>query len=434
MSIVYGILGFGHRTGVSLLKYLKGGEIYIFDGGNREKIKELVDQNKSPQQKVHIYQDKVEFFHEKIDLLLVSPGIPAIHPLIEEAKAKRIKIQTEIDFSFERLKCPVIGITGSLGKSTMAKLSHELLLEKYKKVFLGGNYGTALVQALDKNFDIAVVEVSSFQLEESYLFHPKVSIFLNLYENHLDRHLTMDAYLQAKVRIFQNQTQDDHAIVSLDQPELHKYSHRVPTKTFSTKGNKSADIYTNGEDIVLNGKKITINCYHHPKQQVLALLLLADVFEISNESVENVLQNYQQLEHRQERIEHGDIVFINDSKSTTPDSTLFAISQFCQPIHLILCGQNKGISLDEFAHRIKKHTNIVSITVFGEVSEDLTSQLTHPNLVTVKNLEEAMSQIMRVIKSGDVVLFSPGFASFDQYKNMAARGDHFKELVASLSV
>ncbi|MEZ4819349.1 MAG: UDP-N-acetylmuramoyl-L-alanine--D-glutamate ligase [Bdellovibrionota bacterium] len=391
MSKKYGILGFGLRTGLGLLQYLQDADIDIFDGGDLQAIQTLVTTYKKPGQHVQVFADDVACLKKNIGTLLISPGVPAEHPIIAQAHAWGITVQTEIDFSFDRLQCPVLAITGSLGKSTMAKMSFDLLCMRYKNVFLGGNYGTALVQALGKGCDHAVVEVSSFQLQQSTSFHPKVAVFLNLYANHLDRHGSMDHYLYAKQRIFQNQSKDDYAIVSADQPELIPLGCEAKILTFSTQADQRADAYVKDESIYLFGREITLDFHGHPKQQVLALLLLACIYKIDIQKVKEVLAHFVQLEHRQEKIVKGDNVFVNDSKSTTPDATLFALTQFQAPVHLMMGGKGKGLDLQDFAQRLQQYENIVSITVFGEMAPTLGKVLSHPNLVQVKNLDQAFT-------------------------------------------
>ncbi|MCB0273006.1 MAG: UDP-N-acetylmuramoyl-L-alanine--D-glutamate ligase [Bdellovibrionales bacterium] len=429
-----GILGFGEKTGVSLLKKIHAKEFHIFDRADSKKINDLVSQSSKLNQQVTVYSDDPSLMPSKLDILFISPGVPFDHPLIVQAKKHNIKVQTEIDFACENLKIPMIGITGSLGKSTMAKLCHDLLQRKYNHVFLGGNYGTTLVEAVDQDFDIAVVEISSFQLRESFLFSPYIAILLNLYDNHLDRHKTFKDYQDSKLKIFQNLSDKDVALINFDQKNLMPTPNLARTLTFSEKGSTNADAYYKDGNFYVFGRKISVETFGLPKAQLLALLLIAHIENISIQDFQATLSSYQRLPHRNQIVRHEPYIFVNDSKSTTPDATLFAISQYSQPVHLIMCGQNKGISIDSFVQKIHEIPNIMSITVFGEMGTELFQKISHPNIVLTKSLEFALVEIFRTIKRNDVVLFSPGFASFDQYKNMEERGNHFTRLVKSLEI
>jgi len=212
----YGILGFGQLTGVALLRYLKNQNITItiYDAAPLGEVQKRIGADLPPG--VDLRSDQLSEWDSDVDLLLLSPGVPMNHPIVLRALADGVSVQSELEFASSKLKCPMIAITGSMGKSTVSKMIYDLMLHKYNRVFLGGNYGVPLIEAVGKGYDLAVVEVSSFQLEQSTTFHPQVALLLNIFENHLDRHHTFENYQQAKLKIFERQSPRNHALI-LDQ-------------------------------------------------------------------------------------------------------------------------------------------------------------------------------------------------------------------------
>ena len=409
----YGILGFGQLTGVALLRYLKNQNITItiYDAAPLGEVQKRIGTDLPPG--VDLRSDQLSEWGSDVDLLLLSPGVPMNHPIVLRALADGVSVQSELEFASSKLKCPMIAITGSMGKSTVSKMIYDLMLHKYNRVFLGGNYGVPLIEAVGKGYDLAVVEVSSFQLEQSTTFHPQVALLLNIFDNHLDRHHTFENYQHAKLKIFAHQSPRNHALI-LDQLV------------------GKLDIKTKSKITKISPKSAGHHGSQHVPEHVAFLSGMADVFGLKQVHIEHVLDRFDALEHRREVFEVNGWNLMNDSKSTTPDATRFALKSLAQNLHLILGGRNKDISIKAFARDLSQMTQIQSIALIGDMGPVLRGELTHANVMMSMTLKQALLDIKAVAVKGEVILLSPGFASFDQYENMAARGRAFKKLARDI--
>lgn len=374
--------------------------------------------------------DQITSWDDRIQTLIVSPGVALDHPLIQHANANNVHCISELDAAYAHLDLPLVAVTGSLGKSTLCKLIFELLSSSNKKVFLGGNYGTPLIEATRDAYDLAVVEVSSFQLAHSCVFSPHVGVFLNFSPNHLNWHKTLDAYFDAKKSLFARQTPQDVAVLNFDHPDIRNI--KPASNVMSFGHDQGLDALIKDGVFYLQGEATPIVSTNVPSEQVMVLLLLCAYFDLSLQTLQKVLDDFEPLPHRQEHFVHGGVTYINDSKSTTPDATLFAIENTNQPLHLILCGEDKDTDLVCFSSELATNKHIQSITLFGDIAHTLASMIDRKNVTVVDDMKSALQHVHSINEKKHVVLFSPGFASFDQYANMQVRGEAFKSLVQTL--
>ncbi len=443
MSKTILLVGFTKRTSFSVAKAV--GQNYKFlisDIIRSQEQESLINElNNSGIETVNLLgnQSKEILDEYNIDLIIVSPGVPLNIPLLEYAREKNIEIIGDIEFFYRFFPSNVyVGITGTDGKTTTTTLIYELIKTE-KKTHLGGNIGVPIFEFYNeiKKDDIVVVEISSFQLEAIDTFKPHVGLFLNLFEDHLDRYSSMEEYLKAKKRIFKNQTDQDYAIVNLDSPYYEKIVDGVKSKilTFST-NREDADIYfkenaifynkssfINRDEILLKGMHNVENC--------MAAILAAKIIGISDETIKKVIRSFKGVEHRIEFVRNIDGVdYYNDSKSTTVNALEKALLSFDKPIILIAGGKDKGLDFTKI--KSLAQSKLKALILIGEAKEKINRELGFSNTLYSDSLESAVNIAKGLSKVGDVVLLSPGCASFDMFKNYEERGRTFKEIINKL--
>lgn len=376
------------------------------------------------------------------DIIVISPGVPLTINILKKAADKAIPIISEIEFAYRHEQGRVIAVTGSNGKSTTATLIAKILSDAGIKTFLAGNIGNPYSTIAMKTTpeSITVLELSSFQLEAMDSFHPYISVLLNLSPDHLDRYKSTDEYYRAKFHIFDNQLHNDFAVLWADQPDVSSLSERIAPQTlwFSsiTEVDNGADIrdgyISRGGEAVLPAKELGIPGPHN-LSNALAATAATIPLNIDINSLAHTLQEFAGIEHRLERFaENNGILFVNDSKATNPDALRWALASFNRPIVLIAGGYDKGA---DFGKLRKLFSEKVRTAVFtGATAERMAQQLGETTIfsVVVKDFEKAVQRAVSMAKDGDVVMLSPGCASFDQFKNFEHRGRVFKEIVKSL--
>ncbi len=351
------------------------------------------------------------------DLVVLSPGVPA-RSLEQFMKAlPPEKIIAELELASRFINAPIIAITGSNGKTTTTTLIGELLKGAGKSVFVGGNIGTPLCEyVLDMEpADVVVLEVSSFQLQNCQHFHPHVALFLNIAPNHLDYHEDMDEYLDAKLRIFAMQQEDDVAV-------LHESLRPVlADRTFT----RAETIwYSAAEDFDaphLPGE--------HNRGNVQAAWLAVKQFGVSPLNAKAVLAEFRPLENRLELLgETGGVAFVNDSKATTLEAVAAAVRSFNErPVRLLMGGKYKGGDVSKLAKSMEG--KVAQVALYGASREIFEAPLKQYFPVTWdETMELAAHRLFGQAASGDVILLSPGTSSFDQYPNYKARGEDFRRI------
>ncbi|MFI5058086.1 MAG: UDP-N-acetylmuramoyl-L-alanine--D-glutamate ligase [Candidatus Acidiferrales bacterium] len=378
------------------------------------------------------------------DLIIPSPGVPADAPLLQVAREKGITIWSEIELAYRFLKGSLIGITGSNGKTTTTSLVDHILKNAGFSTILAGNIGTPLIGRVDASRDdtVTVLELSSFQLELIETFRPNIGIFLNLTPDHLDRHRTMEAYGAAKARIFENQTEEDAAVLNADDPATTPYAPTRPRlHWFSRKQRVAQGACVRGEEIVFRRdgveevvlKRIDIPLAGaHNLENVLAAVAAARIAGAETGAIAKGVRSFAGVEHRLEFVaEIGGVRYYNDSKATNVDATLKALDAFPGRILVILGGKDKGSDYILLQKPLREKA-ILALLV-GAAAEKIEKQIAGSVAIErAGNIKRAVEIASHAARPGDVVLLAPACASFDQFQNYEHRGRVFKELVRQL--
>jgi UDP-N-acetylmuramoylalanine--D-glutamate ligase len=378
------------------------------------------------------------------DLIVPSPGVPADAPLLEAARGKGISIWSEIELAYRFLKGRLIGITGSNGKTTTSSLVDHILKNAGFSTILAGNIGTPLIGSVDASRDdtATVVELSSFQLELIETFRPNISIFLNLTPDHLDRHHTLEAYGSAKARIFENQTEEDAAVLNADDPASTPFAPARPRMYwFSRKQRVAQGAYLRGEEIVFRRDGVEEFVMKrgdiplagaHNLENVLAAVVAARIAGAETGAIDKGVRRFAGVEHRLEFVaEIGGVRYYNDSKATNVDATLKALDAFPGRILVILGGKDKGSDYTVLQKPLREKA-ILALLV-GAAAEKIEKQIAGSVAIEhAGTIERAVEIASHAARPGDVVVLAPACASFDQFQNYEHRGRVFKELVRQL--
>jgi UDP-N-acetylmuramoylalanine--D-glutamate ligase len=379
------------------------------------------------------------------DAWVISPGIPLSHPLVRQAVQTGIEVLGELEVASWFCKGKIAAITGSNGKSTTTTMLGEMLKTSGIPCTVAGNIGTSFssqVEAIPES-GVAVVEVSNFQLETIRDFRPHIGIFLNLTPDHLDRHGSIESYGQVKARLFKNQDETDFALFNAEDPEVCKLmggvrGHKVP---FLAEGELDEGAYLQDGCLMLawGGHLIRLNRESemglpgpHHVANGLAAALAATLLGADSGSIIHVLQNFRGLPHRMETVRRKDgVLWVNDSKATNIDSMQCALKSYSNPIILIAGGRDKNTDFTPLRSLIEQKTK--AVIVMGEAAEKLARTWNGiAGLVRVTSLSEAVKRAEQLAEAGDVILLSPGCASFDMFENFEDRGTQFRELVQRL--
>jgi UDP-N-acetylmuramoylalanine--D-glutamate ligase len=378
------------------------------------------------------------------DLIVPSPGVPVDAPLLLAARGKGVAIWSEIELAYHFLQGTLIGITGSNGKTTTTSLVEHILKGTPLPTILAGNIGTPLISCVDgmsKN-TVTVVELSSFQLELIDKFRPNISVLLNLTPDHLDRHRTMDSYAAAKARIFENQTEEDAAILNADDPAAAPCAPTRPrTYWFSRKQRLAQGAYVRGEEIVFcnDGKEEAVMARRdvplvgeHNLENVLAAVAATRLAGADAAAVATGVRSFAGVEHRLEFVtEMAGVRYYNDSKATNVDATLKALNAFPGRILVILGGKDKGSDYTVLQKPLREKA--VLALLIGAAAEKIDKQIAGSVAIErAETLERAVDTASHAARPGDVVLLAPACASFDQFENYEHRGRVFKDLVRQL--
>jgi len=376
------------------------------------------------------------------DLMIKNPGIPYTNPLVEKAIAYGIPIWTEVELAYRLSESPFVGITGSNGKTTTTMLTGEMLKGSQKTPIVAGNIGTALcevVQEAGEN-DIIVSELSSFQLLGTERFHPKVAVFLNLFEAHLDYHGTLEAYGEAKTRITMNQTADDYLVYNADDERVIHFTRSTKAKNvpFSIK-EKVDGAYLLGDTLfykdepILKREELAMPPVLHNVANALAALAVAKTLGVDTPFIQNVLRSFTGVRHRLQFIETiAGRKFYNDSKATNILATTKALEAFKEPVILLAGGLDRGNSFDALVPYLRR---VKALIAFGETKEKIAMAAKEAGVKTIRfvnNVTEAVPCAFELSDPGDIILLSPACASWDQYRSFEERGDMFIKSVHTL--
>ena len=431
-------------TAVAHLLNSKGAKLFVSDNGNGENLKpeiaRLVEEGilyETNRHSERVYD---------CSLLVLSPGVPSNAAVVVEAQKRGIKVVSELEIGSLFCKASIVAITGSNGKTTTTTLLGRILGDAKKKHVVAGNIGTAfstVVLELAPS-DIAVLEVSSFQLDHIETFRPRVSVILNITEDHMDRYEhSMEHYAASKARIFENQTTDDVLIYDADDEWCRKEAAQAKCRTigFSLKTRQDEGAFVDKGLLVtvIDGvRSEVIPCEDisikgmHNLYNSMAATLVGQLLGVGSASIRSTLKNFKGVEHRLEFVrEVNGVRYYNDSKATNVDSVWYALQAFNQPIVLLLGGRDKGNDYSRLTDLVKDR--VKAIVAIGESAGKVEKAFQDVTTVTRANsMDGAIQNAKSLSVSGDLVLLSPACASFDWFSNYEHRGQVFKELVNRL--
>jgi UDP-N-acetylmuramoylalanine--D-glutamate ligase len=374
----------------------------------------------------------------RVDLIVLSPGVPVdIDPVIA-ARKKGIPIIGEVELAAYFLRGPIAGITGSNGKTTTTALIGHLLKESGIPAQVGGNIGTPPTAMVESSQDGQwnVLELSSFQLETIEEFKAQIGVCTNITPDHLDRHHTLPNYANAKARLFETQSADCHAVLNADDATCVSYAARTPATKHWFSRRKQCELYFDGRAILLEGRpliaaeELPIRGVHNV-ENAMAAVAAARIGGAQVERIAAGLRTFPGVEHRLEFVrERNGVKYYNDSKATNVDATEKAIDAFSGNLWIILGGKDKNS--DYTILRDKLRAKAKSVLLIGSAAPIIAEQLQGLPLVESGAIDSALQRAASQAVAGDVVLLAPACASFDQFDNFEHRGRVFKELVRSL--
>ena len=381
------------------------------------------------------------------DSIVISPGVPLTIPPVVYAKEHQIPVIGELELAYRNCKAPFVAITGTNGKTTTTTLTGELLKKTGRQVFVGGNIGVPLISYVEnlQQQDVVVAEVSSFQLETTETFCPHLALMLNLTPDHLDRHGDMAGYLAAKAKIFANQKESDYLVLNYDDEALRGLENQSKGKVifFSQQHKLEEGVYLDGTQVMLrlNGQELVI-CDaseiaikgKHNLENAMGAILLAYLSGVAPADIREVLMTFPGVEHRLEPVRTlRDVLYINDSKGTNPDSTIKALEAYDRPVVIILGGKNKGSDFTQLAQLVKQR--VKKAVVLGQAKPVIVEALEKAGFddyIEKDTFEEAVAAAASLAEAGDLVLLSPACASWDMFNSYEERGRLFKQLVLAM--
>ena len=434
---------------VSRLLLLRGYEVLACDSRNREDFKGALDEIEAQGARLCLGEKEPERLLEGISLLVVSPGIPPEHPIMARAREMGVEVVGEIEYAYRESTGMLLAVTGTNGKTTTVTLLGEIFKNAGRRTHVVGNIGTPYSGAVPdmKPGDVTVCEISSFMMETSSKFHPRVSAVLNISEDHLNRHKTMENYIALKERIFENEGAEDFVVLNWDDPvtrEMAKHT-RAKAVWFSSREMVEYGAFVQGGMIVFGGGANLKNVCavdevyipgEHNLRNALAATAMAMVSGVPAPVVRHTLRTFKGVEHRIEFVRELDgVQFINDSKGTNVDSSIQAVRAMKRPTVLILGGYDKHTDFTSLCEEIVK-CPIESVVLIGATAKQCEETLEkvgfHEWEHAGYDFELAVKRAFDRAKEGGAVLLSPSCASFDMFDDYEARGRIFKEIVGRL--
>jgi UDP-N-acetylmuramoylalanine--D-glutamate ligase len=352
-----------------------------------------------------------------VGVLVKSPGVPAEAMLVQAARTRRISVWSEVELASRLFPNPLVGVTGTNGKTTTTELLGAIFRAADRKVEVAGNVGRAICD-LDSRLDPEawiVCELSSFQLEDIDRLRLRVAVLLNIEPDHLDRHGSLESYRDAKLRIFENQLPEDAAVLPRGFGEVPGRGRRLE---FDAHDPLPAEPLIPGA---------------HNRENAAAASQAARAVGITEEAIAEALRTFPGVPHRLEPVgEVAGVRYVNDSKATNTAAARRAVASYSEPLHIVLGGRGKGESFDAFAEDLRGHTACAYL--IGETAEEIAASLVRADVrfEHCGTLEQAVSLAARNAHKGEIVLLSPACASFDQFDNFEQRGEAFRALVEEL--
>jgi UDP-N-acetylmuramoylalanine--D-glutamate ligase len=376
-----------------------------------------------------------------IDVVYASPGVPPEHELLQAASARGIQVSSLVELFFALCPAPILGVTGSAGKSTTTSLIGDMFVAAGRDVFVGGNIGRPLLGKLDQmsTSSWVVMELSSFQLE-SLRVSPHISLVTNVTPNHLDRHSSMESYWEAKGQILAHQTATDWAVLNADDAWTLRYRPRGRALFFSLEGVVDG-AYLAGDHLMLLGEPLLDVAEvplrgRHNLANVLAAMASAHAASIDRPAMQAAVRAFKGVPHRLQTVAERDgVLFVDDSIATAPERSIAALRAYDEPVVLVAGGRDKHLPMEAWADLIARR--VKHVVLLGEMSELVARalQASDPSFTAISraaSMDEAVDQAARVARTGDVVLLSPGGTSYDMYRDFEERGHDFARAVGEL--
>lgn len=438
------------RSGVSAAQclYELGARVTISDSKVEEKLAEALQPLEGMDIRRCLGDQAQPADLESYDLAVTSPGIPMQAPILRAVQAAGVPLIGELELGAQVSRAPLYAVTGTNGKTTTTTLIGEIFRNLGKTTYVVGNIGypfTACALRCGEE-DVAVAEVSSFQLETISTFHPHIAVMCNITEDHLNRHGTMEEYIRVKERIFENMGQGDYAVLNLDDPIVRGMAERIPCAPafFSRRQEVETGAYLEGEEVVfsLNGhKKRVLRADEiripgeHNLENALAATALTMLAGVPAPVVRHTLKTFPGVEHRIETVRTVEgVTYINDSKGTNVDASIRAVRAMKVPTVLLAGGYDKHTDFLPLAREILA-SKIHTVVVLGDTAEQIERALRavgFESILHAKTFEEAVLLARSCAREGENVLLSPACASFDMFQDYEERGRVFKEIVSRL--
>lgn len=428
------IMGLGlHGGGASAAKffYNQKADVLVTDLKTKSQLKESIDKLKGLKIKYVLGRHRIEDFKNS-DLVLKNPDVSSNSPYLKAAK----NVETDISLFFKLSKAHTIGITGTKGKSTTATLTHHLLKTKYPKTFLAGNIGVSPLEIVlkAKEKDKVVLELSSFELEDINV-SPNIAVITNILKDHLNRYDSMAKYINAKKAIFKYQKKNDILILNYDDKRLRKFSSKA--FFYSLKGKpKNPAAYLKDSKIYFGSKAkatMDVDDFHllgeHNISNLLAAVSVAKMLGVSCKDIKNAVKGFKGVKSRQELIAiKNNVRYYNDTTATMPEAVIEAIKAFKKEFKesnliLIAGGQDKGLDYKNLIKEINK--NVYCLILLPGTASDKIKRGVKKEIVFASSMKEAVRKSKKIAVKGDIVLLSPGAASFNLFKNEFDRGEQF---------
>lgn len=423
-----------------------GKEVVLYDGNaslNPDEMKKQLGENTNVQ---IILGEFPEDVMDSLEMVVMSPGVPTDLPVVNKMRDAGILISGEVELAYTYGKGDVLAITGTNGKTTTTALLGEIMKNYKESVFVVGNIGNPYTtESLRMTEDsVAVAEVSSFQLETIHDFRPCVSAILNITPDHLNRHHTMENYIQAKKDIAKNQTEEDTCVLNYEDEVTRKFGEQVKAKVlyFSSQHILERGIYLEEGNIIYNDGEPVKICHvdelkllgTHNYENVMAAAAMAAAYGVPMDIIRETVKSFAGVAHRIEFVcEKNGVAYYNDSKGTNPDAAIKGIQAMNRPTLLIGGGYDKNSEYEEWIEAF--NGKVRYFVLLGQTKEKIAKaarNLGFVDIIMVESLEEAVATCAKLAEPGNAVLLSPACASWGMFKNYEERGDKFRDFVNAL--
>ncbi len=432
------------RSGRAAAEFLlsKNAEVYLYDDMETERVEKELDRL-SAQGGKRVDKEALAQMPEKCDVLVLSPGIPIDHPLAVAFRRNRRAVIGESELAARFIRCPIIAVTGTNGKTTTVSMLAEVLQNSGFQAQACGNIGTPLIEYCDMPTEsFAVAEISSFQLETLNSLCPHIAVILNVTEDHLNRHYNMENYIFLKAKLLKNLTESEYAVLNYDDKTVRAFSEKTKAKIvyFSVRERIKGAYYENGNLYYLDEKILSVAELPseglHNVQNALAVIAAAKLVGVSSKDIAKALSSFKGIKHRIEKVATIDgVTYIDDSKGTNVDATIKAVETMKTDTVLLLGGKNKGYDYGTLFATLNL-SKVKHAVLYGENRYALLKAARECSFDSVTICDE-FSFAVRIAamraEVGQTVLLSPASASFDQFASYEERGDKFAEIVATLA-